>query len=177
MIRIEPLERKDAVMLSAIARRAYGDHFRYLWDDDGEAYIAKSFSPAALEEELRDEANLFFAAYYDGETAGFLKLRPQSTLPMFGDADAFEIERIYLAKEFKGKGIGACMMNTAIEIAELMGKDLAWLKVMAENDASIGFYQSCGFSICGNEVLIKPRLKPEHSGMYVMSKDLGKIGI
>lgn len=176
VIRIEPLERKDAVMLSAIARRAYGDHFRYLWDDAGEAYMARSFSEEFLEGDLSDPRNLYFAAFQDDEPAGFLKLRPQNTLPMFGDAEAFEIERIYLAKEFKGKGIGARMMNTAIEIAESMRKDLVWLKVMAENEASIGFYQSCGFVICGNEVLSKPRLRPEHSGMYVMCKELCEIG-
>lgn len=172
VIRIEPLQPKDSLLLSAIARRAYADHFRYLWYDDGEAYMERSFSPKALENELSDFANLFFAAYFKDKAAGFLKIRPENTLPLFAGAKAFEIERIYLAKEFKGKGIGKRMMDTAAGIAGSMGKDLIWLKVMAGNDTSIGFYRSCGYSICGEEVLKQPGLRPEHSGMYVMRKDL-----
>lgn len=172
MITIEPLKPADSLLLSAIARRAYADHFRYLWYDDGEAYIERSFSQTALENELNDAGNLFFAAYFDNEPAGFLKLRPENTLPLLARAKAFEIERIYLAREFKGKGIGRRMMDTAADIAESLGKDLIWLKVMAGNDASIGFYSSCGYSICGGEVLKQPGLRPEHSGMYVMCKEL-----
>lgn len=174
VIRIQRLEPEDAVLLSNIARRAYADHFRYLWEDDGEAYIARSFSEEILEIELRDATNLYFAAYFDGQAGGFLKLRPHNTLPMFGETAAFEIERIYLAKEFKGKGIGKRMMSTAIEIAESMGREIVWLKVMDGNEVSIRFYESWGFSICGSEVLRLPKLKPEHAGMYVMRKELGK---
>ena len=172
MIRIEPLKPSDSLELSEIALRAYADHFRYLWYDNGDAYMERSFSPPALENELNDDANLFFAAYFNDEAAGFLKLRPENTLPLFADADAFEIERIYLAKEYKGKGIGKQMMNTAAEIAGSMGKDLIWLKVMAGNDASIAFYKSCGYLICREECLKQPGLRPEHSGMYVMCKEL-----
>lgn len=172
MIRIEPLKPQDSALLSSIARRAYSDHFRYLWYDDGDSYIERSFSQDALEIELNDTSNLFFAAYFLDQPAGFLKLRPDNTLSIFADASAFEIQRIYLSKEFKGKGIGKQMMNAALTIAEAMGKDLMWLKVMAGNDTSIAFYKSCGYSICGEEVLEQPGLRPEHSGMYVMSRDL-----
>lgn len=172
MNRIERLEPKDSVLLSSIARRSYADHFRYLWDDDGEAYMARSFGTESLKRELEDPTNLYFAAYFDDEAAGFLKLRPQNTLLIFNEIDAFEIERIYLAKEFKGKGIGRQMMNTGVEIAESLGKEIVWLKVMDGNDASIRFYESFGFSICGSVTLTLPRIKSVHAGMYVMRKEL-----
>jgi len=172
VIRIERLEPPDAELLSKVARRAYSDHFLYLWDDGGEAYIARSFGAESLRTELEDAANLYFVSYYGDEAAGFLKLRADSTLPMFGGIAAFEIERIYLAREFKGKGIGKEMMNTAIGIAESMDKQIVWLKVMDGNDASIKFYENCGFSICGTVVLTLPHIKAEHAGMFVMQKVL-----
>lgn len=159
-------------MLGEIARRAYFDHFKYLWEDDGEEYVARSFNNDVLTTELESPDNIYFAARFDGEPAGFLKLRPRNTLPMFGDTDAFEIERIYLAKEFKGKGIGKRMMITAIGVAEEMGKQIVWLKVMESNKGTVNFYESFGFSICGNANLTLPKARPEHSGMYVMRKIL-----
>lgn len=99
-------------------------------------------------------------------------MRPDNTLPMFGESDAFEIERIYLTRHAKGRGIGKAMMLRAIAIAEEMGRDLIWLKVMDGNFASIKFYESFGFKRFAPVTLDLPNLRPEHAGMFVMRRSL-----
>lgn len=172
MITIRKLVAKDARLLAKIARQTYSEHFEYLWEDEGKDYIAKHFNEEILESELGDADILYFAGYFDDEIAGYLKLRPQNTLSMFGESDAFEIERIYLTKRAQGKGIGKKMMNLALEIAEKMRKETIWLKVMDGNERSIKFYERFGFSKCGAEQLNLPKVKTEHRGMFVMRKFL-----
>lgn len=167
---------EDIETLSAVATRAYLDHFTHLWEDSGKAYAEKSFNIKELAVQLRDENNIFYLAFIDNAAVGFLKLRPNNRPALLASVDAFEIERIYLISEVKGKGIGKAMMKQAIDMAREMQKETVWLKVMDSNPQTIGFYESCGFEIIATEALDLPFLKKELSGMFVMTKNLRKQG-
>ena len=164
----------DVEILSEVSTRSYLQHFQHLWEDNGKAYAERSFNMQELSRQLSDEANKYYIAFVDDEPVGFLKLRPSNSLEIFGNADAFEIERIYLVREAKGKGIGKAMMRFSVGMARETGKDLVWLKVMDSNQKTIGFYESCGFEIVATETLDLPLLKPELAGMFVMKNDLRK---
>lgn len=159
-------------ILSEVATRAYLQHFQHLWEDNGDAYAKRCFNTTELNGQLQDEGNRYFLAVADSEPVGFLKVRPENTLPDFNGAKAFEIERIYLMREAKGKGIGKAMMRFAVGMARETGKEIVWLKVMDSNMQTIGFYESCGFKTIGTETLDLPLLKPELAGMFVMENDL-----
>ncbi len=163
---------EDVEILAEVAMRSYLQHFTYLWHDDGEAYSERCFNIAELSEQLKNEANRYYLAFVEDKAVGFLKLRPHNTLPVLEDAAAFEIERIYLVREAKGKGIGKAMMKLGISLARDMDKDVVWLKVMDSNPKTIGFYESLGFEKAATETLDLPHLKQEMSGMFVMKNDI-----
>ena len=171
-VSIREVKAEDAERLSEVATRAYLQHFQHLWEDDGAAYSQRSFNVDELTAQLNDPGNRYYMAFVGSEPVGFLKVRPDRSLPVLNLADAYEIERIYLVREAKGKKIGKAMVQLAVDQAREMGKDVVWLKVMDSNQNTIGFYESCGFAITATETLDLPLLKPELAGMFVMKIDL-----
>lgn len=170
MIEIRPVFVADAETLSEVAIRAYSDHYRHFWTDGGEWYLERSFSPENLRAELADRGNRFYLAVFEGEPVGFLKTRPDNSLPVFENEKAFEIERIYLMKQAQGKGLGRALMEFSFERARESGKNLVWLKVMDSSAAAIAFYEKMGFEKCGKVTLDYPVMRKELRGMFILRK-------
>ena len=64
--------------------------------------------------------------------------------------DALEIERVYVLKRFKGRGLGRLMLEKAFEEARARGAESVWLGVWEHNDAALGFYEHLGFEVFGS---------------------------
>ncbi len=170
-LNIERISISEVEKLSEVATRAYFDHYRHLWYDEGEWYAHKCFNVSQLIEELTDSKNLFFFAVLDGKHVGFLKLRPENQLAG-QDGNGFEVERIYLTNEATGRGVGRALMEFAIEMARQQNKDYVWLKAMDSSQNAIRFYESLGFEICGTSRLNFEQMKTEYLGMVAMRKNL-----
>ncbi len=170
-LNIERISISEVEKLSEVATRAYFDHYRHLWYDEGEWYAHKCFNVSQLIEELTDSKNLFFFAVLDGKPVGFLKLRPENQLAG-QDGNGFEVERIYLTNEATGRGVGRALMEFAIEMAWQQNKDYVWLKAMDSSQNAIRFYESLGFEICGTSRLNFEQMKTEYLGMVAMRKNL-----
>ena len=170
-LRIEKISISEVEKFSDIATRAYFDHYRHLWYDEGEWYAHKCFNINQLSEELSDTKNKFFFAILDEKLVGFLKLRPENQL-IGQEGNGFEIERIYLTNEATGRGAGRKLMEFAIEMAMQHNKDYAWLKAMDSSQNAIRFYESLGFEICGTLLLDFEQMKTEYLGMVAMRKNL-----
>lgn len=170
-LNIERISISEVEKLSEVATRAYFDHYRHLWYDEGEWYAHKCFNVSQLIEELTDSKNLFFFAVLDGRYVGFLKLRPENQLAG-QDGNGFEVERIYLTNEATGRGVGRALMEFAIEMARQQNKDYVWLKAMDSSQNAIRFYESLGFEICGTSRLNFEQMKTEYLGMVAMRKSL-----
>jgi ribosomal protein S18 acetylase RimI-like enzyme len=170
-LRIEKISVSEVEKFSDIATRAYFNHYRHLWYDEGEWYAHKCFNIKQLSEELSDTKNKFFFAILDENLVGFLKLRPENQ--MIGqEGNGFEIERIYLTTEATGRGVGRKLMEFAIEMAMQQSKDYAWLKAMDSSQNAIRFYESLGFKICGTSLLDFEQMKTEYLGMVAMRRNL-----
>ena len=170
-LEIQPITLADLETLSDVATRAYFDHYKHLWYDEGTWYAHKCFNIKQLEEEVLDEKNLFFMVIFNEEPVGFLKLRPENQLTK-QVGNGFEIERIYLRKEVTGKGVGRKLMEFAIEMARQQHKDYVWLKAMDSSQDAIRFYESFGFEICGTSRLDFEQMKMEFLGMVAMKREL-----
>ena len=174
MFEVRPLTVKDAGIFTKTAPEIYLEFFKYLWQDEGRSYTAKSFNSQTFKNEIKSGEKLYYGAFSDNEMIGFLKLCPDGTLPFFGGKKAFEIEKIYLSKSFHGKGIGKSLMDLSIEVAEKMDKEIMWLDVVADNTSAIRFYQNLGFEKCGTTIIDFPTVKSEFSELIVMQKILGE---
>jgi ribosomal protein S18 acetylase RimI-like enzyme len=174
-ISINQLSVDDAEELQPVALKAYNDHYLHLWYDKGEWYIDKSFSLTALQNELHNTNSLFYLVYYKQQPAGFLKLNVDAPLIInknIIEENALELERIYLAKEVTGKGIGKALMMFTENIALAKHKKCIWLKVMDSSNEAIAFYKKTGFEICGTYVLPFTQMKEEYRGMFIMQKNI-----
>ncbi|MEA4815047.1 MAG: GNAT family N-acetyltransferase, partial [Oscillospiraceae bacterium] len=80
-------------------------------------YLEQSFNINKLSGELSNSNSLFYFLYANGELAGYLKLNEAPSQTDINDMHSLEIERIYVAKEFQGEGLGHVLMNKAIDIA------------------------------------------------------------
>ena len=170
-LKIEKISISEVGKFSEVATRAYFDHYRHLWYDEGEWYAHKCFNINQLTEELSDVKNEFFFAILDKNPVGFLKLRPKNQLAG-QEGNGFEIERIYLTNEATGRGVGRSLMEFAIEMAIQQDKDYVWLKAMDSSQNAIRFYESLGFEICGTSRLDFEQMKTEYLGMVAMRRNL-----
>ena len=87
------------------------------------------------------------------------------------DANSIELERIYIKKEYKGKGLGKKLINFALQLAQEMKKDYVWLGVWEKNVDAISFYTKMKFYEAGrhsfrmgdelqNDLIMKKAIKP-----------------
>ena len=171
-ISIRKINSTEASLLSAIAWKAYSDHYLHLWFDNGEWYRKRCFTKEVLEQELSDPDNLFYIAYEGDDPAGFLKLRINAVLETAPAKNGLELERIYLTKASSHKGIGKQLMELSLGISNQYKKEIIWLKAMDSSIGPIAFYQQMGFEICGVSRLSFEQMKEKYRGMVIMKKEL-----
>ena len=104
-------------------------------------YLRNGFSLAKLKRELSKKESQFYFAEIRNEIIGYLKINTGQTQTEIKDNDSLEIERIYVLKEFHGKGVGQIIFNKALEIAKLKRVKYIWLGVWEENPRAIRFYE------------------------------------
>ncbi len=80
-----------------------------------------------------------------------------------------EIEKIYVRKAFKGKKVGAALMQYVINEAIRNGYSWLYLGVWQENTDAINFYEKFGFKTVSTR---KFKLGDQICDDFMMAKDL-----
>ncbi len=132
-------------------------------------YLEQSFNISKLCGELSNSDSLFYFLYANGELAGYLKLNEAPSQTDINNMQSLEIERIYVAKEFQGEGLGTVLLNKAIDIANTRKKLYVWLGVWEKNDRAILFYKKNGFYEVGTHSFF---MGAEEQTDFVMRKNL-----
>lgn len=114
------------------------------------AYLEQAFDTDKLRNELSNSSSLFYFLYADEELAGYMKLNECAAQTDNNDPKSIEIERIYVAEEFKGKGFGSTLLNKAFDIARARNKSYIWLGVWEKNYKAISFYKKNGLYVVGD---------------------------
>ncbi len=108
-----------------------------------------TFQTVALVWEDWDKAHLPFCrlvALCDGQPAGWAALSPVSARWVYrGVAEV----SIYIAENFRGKGIGKTLLMELIKQSEEQGIWTLQSGIFAQNKASIHLHQQCGFREIG----------------------------
>jgi len=141
----------DAPLLAEFAARLFEDTFGPDNDPaDMRAYLVRAFSVARQAAELADETRVAFFAENDaGEPIGYALVRRGSRGDGVGGDRPAEIERIYAARDWQGRGVGRMLMAACVEEARSWGCDVLWLAVWERNPRAIAFYEKNGFSRVG----------------------------
>jgi len=148
MITIQRVQISEADTLLAFSKKTFYEFFEHLNEPANmEAYSSIAFTPQRMLSELSHPNSNFYFAMLDGEVAGYLKLNYADAQTEFKDANALEVERIYVSGEHHGKRIGKQLMDFAINIARSKQFEYIWLGVWEHNDNALGFYKRYGFQV------------------------------
>lgn len=136
----------DAALIANISRQTFYDTFAAdNTQEDMEKFMNEQFTKGRLMLEVGASENEFLLAYMNEEVAGYVKLRQGKEPIELRRMQALEIARLYVLKEFIGTGVGAALMQKAIDIAAEKKKETVWLGVWEKNQRAIAFYNRFGF--------------------------------
>jgi len=145
MVQIRLAEATEAELVAEISRETFYDTFAvHNTVADMDKFMAEQFSKEQLVEEFSRGGHTFFLAWVDALPAGYIFLKDKSHTSL-GSAAALEISRLYVRKDFIGKGIGKLLMLKAIAFAEQLQKEWIWLGVWEHNQPAIDFYTAFGY--------------------------------
>jgi diamine N-acetyltransferase len=138
----------DIPALSALGRDSFVDKFGHLYrPHDLATFLAETHSPEALAGELINPERRYRLAEIGGALAGYCKLAVPSTLAGHDTAlRPIEIKQLYAAPGMTGKGIGAALMDWAMDEARGWGADAIQLSVWSGNPDAQRFYARYGFA-------------------------------
>lgn len=160
----------DLFILRELSYKTYDDTFRHMNSPSNmRAYLEKAFDISKLQDELSNKDSSFYFLYADEELAGYLKLNEYKAQTDICDPKSIEIERIYVKKEFQGKGLGRTLMNKAIDVAWTRKKLYIWLGVWEKNVSALQFYKSNGFYLIGKHPFL---MGEEEQTDFILRKDM-----
>lgn len=113
------------------------------------AYLASSFSVARQTEELADPAATFLIAEVAGAAAGYAKLHAGKPAEEIEGAKPVELVRLYVSREWLGRGVGQALMNACLDEAQQDGHETIWLGVWQRNARAQAFYRKWKFRAVG----------------------------
>lgn len=143
----------DAAALAEIAARTFDDTFSpHTPPEDMALFLAEKYGLAQQTAELRDPAMTTLLAEVDGRLAGFAQLKHGPLPDCVTGPRPIEIYRLYLDKEWKGRGVAQALMAAARAEARRLGAETIWLGVWERNARAIAFYAKCGFVEVGSHL-------------------------
>lgn len=145
----------DAETLAPLAVKIFNDAFAanpLNKPEDMRDYIATAFSLEQTRRELADEIFIFFVAEVGGEMIGYAKLHERSTEDCVSDENPIELGRLYVLKNFHGRGIAEKLMNECFDVARRKNYRTMWLGVWEHNFRAQRFYEKLGFFKVGSHV-------------------------
>jgi ribosomal protein S18 acetylase RimI-like enzyme len=160
----------DIKKIAALGRETYSQHFSEIWSGQGlENYLEDHFSRMVLEAQLKTDLVQYYIPVYKKQDAGIVKIKLQSQIPAPPFDQGFELEKIYLLKNFTGLGLGKQILSLADDLAAKAGEKFLWLDVLKNNIRAKKLYHSMGFDTVGE---INFTTDIQKIDMWIMRKQL-----
>lgn len=131
---------------SSSFREAYQEHSDAA---DLDAHINEYFSAAAVRDELSQEQSSYLLASVDGEPAGLAKIRKAACPVPGGDANALELQQLYVLTTMQRHGLGRILIENVLARARQSGTQGVWLSAWEFADWATSFYTRNGFAAIG----------------------------
>jgi len=148
--RLRPAGPEDAERLSLIGAATFLESFADIIGGEAiTAHCLKANSAESYRRHLDTGAQAWLAEVEPGGAPIGYALLTQPDLPGARDGD-IELKRIYTLSRFHGGGLGAALMQAAVEAALARGAARLILGVYAGNDRALAFYAKQGFTRIGN---------------------------
>lgn len=166
----------DAVLIADISHQTFYDTFAADNTEENMAkFLNEQFTKGKLMLEVGAPENIFLLAFDKNNVAGYVKLREGKKLSGLNGAASMEVARLYVVKDYLGKGVGKLLMQKSLDIAREARKEVIWLGVWERNQKAINFYTSFGFQKFGEcdfllgddrqrDWLMKKEISSNHKG-------------
>lgn len=145
---LRPAMPADAPALARLGRESFCAAFAHLYrPQDLDAFLEQVYSESVVAQEIADETMIHRLACDAQALLGFVKLRSPSWYAEHSDAaNPIALGQLYTRPDRTGQGIGAGLMDWAIEHARAQGHDAIQLSVWSENVGAQRFYRRYGFA-------------------------------
>jgi ribosomal protein S18 acetylase RimI-like enzyme len=151
MVNLRRAGPEDAPSLAVLAERTFRETFGARNSPENmDAHCAKVFGAEIQLGEIEDRGLVTMLALHGGQAVGISQLRLASTPPSVAASRPAELNRIYVAAEWQGRGIARELMRQAFADAAAAGRDCLWLGVWEHNPRAIAFYRKLGFEPKGS---------------------------
>jgi ribosomal protein S18 acetylase RimI-like enzyme len=153
-LHIRRANRNDAEILALLGRITFAETFGPLFaahPDDLAAYLDRTFSVLKLRASLERAHNAYWLGLVDALPVAYAKLKYPSPSVILPDPAPAQLQKIYVLREFVGKGMGKPLLRAVFEHAADRGIPALWLDVLRENARAIRFYQHTGFTAVGDD--------------------------
>ncbi len=137
----------DAAALAELGARSFVVKFGHLYtSEDLSTFLAESHTEAKVAKEIADPQMRVMLAEHGGKLLGYCKLIMACGWPEHVRGQrAIELKQLYTDPEATGQGIGARLMDWALEEAAAFGADEIQLSVYSDNPGAQKFYRRYGF--------------------------------
>ena len=137
----------DAEPLAAMAREGFVAAFEHLYArEDLDAFLDAYKTPEAFERYLAKPGYRTAIAEIDGEPVGYCMISTPSEFAEYSDAARpLALQQLYTAPGRTGEGIGAALMDWALDEARGLEADAVQLSVWSGNHGAQRFYGRYGF--------------------------------
>jgi GNAT superfamily N-acetyltransferase len=119
--------------------------------EDMARYVTDVFSPSYIAKEIVADGIIYMIAEIDSAIVGYAKLTKKAAPAIVPATCPLELERLYLAEQHRGQGVGDKLLSVISAKVMGMGHNGLWLRVWQKNDGAIRFYHRHGFKIIGSE--------------------------
>lgn len=142
---------EDAAGIAELGTRtflpAFGDENK---PKEIEACVGESFSCETVERQIMDPHSAFLLVVRDNTNIGYGKLRRGKVPACVNGQNPIELERIYVDASHQGGGVGATLIQAAIDHAGNEGYGTVWLGTWKSNAGARKFYERQVFFCNGN---------------------------
>lgn len=114
-------------------------------------YVLNEFTEENIERDMRSQNKQYFVAEENHHLVGVVVIDLFSECPI-SNAKLPELTTLYVQEYFTGKGIGASLLEMALEYCQSLSFPKLWLTVNAENSRAIDFYSALGFTTSGTKM-------------------------
>ena len=161
---------EDLDLLSELGAKTFFDTYGETnTEENMRSYMRATFDKAVIMKELNNRTVSFLIAMTSDTAIGYAKLGRNNIPGNIALNQAIELERLYIVKEAKGRGVGSALMNACMALARSESFKVLWLGVWEHNHRAMDFYKKCGFEVFAEHTFMLGE-DPQHD--FLMKTEL-----
>ena len=153
MITLRQAHPDDSEALAHLAERTFRETFTTENNlTDMERHCSKNFDTEIQRQEILDSNCVILLAEVEAQLVAFAQVRLHAPKACVAAEHPSELRRLYVGKEWHGRGVAHKLMSKSLSTASDAGADHIWLGVWEHNPRAIAFYSKYGFRTVGEHI-------------------------